>query len=182
VRQGSVTKEGESSIGGGADELFPELYRELRRLAAAQLRRERVGHTLQTTALVHEAYLRLVGRSGVTAADESGFFRAAAQTIRHVLVDHARRRAAQKRVGGRRRLELDSGIQAASEAAVDVLALDEALGKLHGLHPRQAEIVELRFFGGRSVPETAALLGVSPRTVEADWAMARAWLREVLVP
>jgi len=163
-----------------ANELFPDLYRELRRLAAGQLRRERAGHTLQTTALVHEAYLRLIGHAELDPEDASGFFQAAAQTIRRVLVDHARRRAADKRVGGRRRLALQSDVRVIERETVDVLALDEALAKLAALHTRQAEIVELRFFGGRSVPETAELLGVSRRTVEADWAMARAWLREEL--
>ncbi len=169
-----------TSAGCAVEGLAPEVYRELRRLAAGQLRRERAGHTLQTTALAHEAYLRLAGRAELDAPDASVFFRTASRTIRNVLVDHARRRQADKRLGGRRRLVLDSGVKVSEEDALDVLALDEALERLAELHPRQAEIVELRFFGGRSVPEVAALLDVSERTVEADWAMARAWLRGVL--
>ncbi len=153
---------------------------ELHSLAAKYLAGERPGHTLQPTALVHEAFLRLVGSPGVPAG-RSDFIALAATAMRRVLVDHARARKAAKRGGDRRRIALDAA-QAPGEdpGEVDVLALDESLERLAALDPRQARIVELRFFGGLGVEAVASVLGVSARTVEADWRMARAWLRREL--
>ena len=165
---------------GAAEEHFELLYRELRRLAANQLRRERVGHTLQPTALVHEAYVRLAQRSAADFGDARGFFRAAARAVRHILVDHARKRSADKRVEGRGRLALEDVVLVDEDSAVDLLVLNEALEKLGRLHARQAELVELRFFAGRSTAELARWFDVSTRTIEADWAMAKAFLREEL--
>ncbi len=155
---------------------------ELRALAAKYLAGERPGHTLQPTALVHEAFLRLTGSPGVPA-DRSEFIALAATSMRRVLVDHARARRAAKRGGDRRRappLALDGAAAKWDQPQVDLLALDEALEKLAALDPRQARIVELRFFGGLGVEAAAQVLGVSTRTVEADWRMARAWLRREL--
>lgn len=159
------------------------VYDELRDLAAAYLRRERAGHSLQPTALVHEAFIKLVDSSGLQATDRRHFFAIAANTMRRVLVEHARTRGAAKRGGGRHRVSL-TGVQAGGpESEVEVVALDEALKKLATFDERQARIVELRFFGGLAVDEVAELLGVSKRTVEGDWTMARAWLlRELTAP
>lgn len=159
------------------------VYDELRALAAAYLRRERAGHSLQPTALVHEAFIKLIDSSGIQATDRRHFFAIAANTMRRVLVEHARTRGAAKRGGGQQRVSL-TGIQDAKpDAEVEVVALDEALEKLAALDERQARIVELRFFGGLAVDEVAELLGVSKRTVEGDWTMARAWLlRELAEP
>ena len=164
---------GESAALAG---LTAMVYDELRALAAAYLRHERAGHSLQPTALVHEAFLKLIDSSGVQATDRRHFFAIAANTMRRVLVEHARTKGAAKRGGGQRRVSL-TGIQTAGpDAGVEIVALDEALQKLAALDERQARIVELRFFGGLSVDEVAELLGVSKRTVEGDWTMARAWL------
>ena len=159
------------------------VYDELRALAAAYLRRERAGHSLQPTALVHEAFIRLIDSSGIKATDRRHFFAIAANTMRRVLVEHARTRGAAKRGGGQQRVTL-TGIQDAKpDADFEVVALDEALKKLAALDERQARIVELRFFGGLEVEEVAHLLGVSKRTVEGDWTLARAWLyRELAAP
>ena len=159
------------------------VYDELRALAAAYLRRERAGHSLQPTALVHEAFIRLIDSSGIKATDRRHFFAIAANTMRRVLVEHARTRGAAKRGGGQQRVTL-TGIQDAKpDADFEVVALDEALKKLAALDERQARIVELRFFGGLEVEEVADLLGVSKRTVEGDWTLARAWLyRELAAP
>lgn len=152
------------------------VYDELRALAAAYLRRERTGHSLQPTALVHEAFIKLIDAEGLQATDRHHFFAIAANTMRRVLVEHARTRGAVKRGGGQRRVTL-TGIQAVKpDAEFEVVALDEALKKLAALDERQARIVELRFFGGLGVDEVAQLLGVSKRTVEGDWTLARAWL------
>ncbi len=152
---------------------------ELRSLASRYLAGERPGHTLQPTALVHEAFLRLAGKSGVPAG-RSEFIALAATSMRRVLVDHARARRAAKRGGERQRIALDAASPSDERTEVDLLALDESLERLAGLDQRQARIVELRFFGGLGVEAVAAVLGVSPRTVEADWRMARAWLRREL--
>ena len=159
------------------DRLIPLVYDELRQQAARYLRRERNGHTLNTTALVNEAYLRLVQAKEVRWQGRAHFFAIAANLMRRILVDHARRRDAEKRGGSNIRLTLDETIALAKESDVDLLAIDEALDKLATIDEMQARIVELRFFSGLSVEETAAALGVSPKTVKRDWSVARAWLR-----
>lgn len=158
------------------DRLVPLIYEELRVMAHRQLVGERPGHTLQTTALVHEAYARLVDDTRVTRRGGAYFFAAAARAMRQVLVDAARRRGARKRPGSRRRVTLDEETAAVDPFADELLDLEAALERLEGLEPRQARVVECRFFGGLGVEETAEALDVSPRTVKYDWAMARAWL------
>ena len=161
--------------------LFDVLYDELRRLAEAAMRRERPDHTLQPTALVHETYVRLADDSG-RFENRAHFFGVAASAMRRVLVDHARARGAQKRGGGEAPLNLDDldNLPGVPAAGVDLVALDDALSRLAALDPRQAQVVELRFFGGLSVEETAALLALSPRTVKREWQLARAWLKRAL--
>jgi RNA polymerase sigma factor (TIGR02999 family) len=161
--------------------LFRLLYQELHALAQGYLRRERPWHTLQATAIVHEAYVALSRGGERPWRERDHFLATAARAIRHVLVNHAEAHKAQKRGGGGPRVSLDEAPeQATPTSGVDVLALEEALARLERLDPRQSRIVELRFFGGLSVDEIARLLGVSPRTVDGDWAMARAWLRAEL--
>jgi RNA polymerase sigma factor (TIGR02999 family) len=159
------------------DKLIPLVYEELRRQAARYLRRERPGHTLQTTALIHEAYLRLVDAGDVHWQGRAHFFAIAANLMRRILVEHARRRDADKRGGSHIRVPLDEAVAVAGGTDVDLLAIDEALDRLAAIDPQQARVVELRFFSGLSVEETAAALGVSPKTVKRDWSVARAWLR-----
>ncbi|MEM0984521.1 MAG: ECF-type sigma factor [Planctomycetota bacterium] len=157
-----------------------DVYSELRKIAARYLQNERREHTLQPTALVHEAFLRLGGGSESLNADRRRFVATAARVMRNVLVDHARARNAEKRGGGRGR-SLDVDLAAVDEGrSADIEQLDEALTRLEALHPRQARVVELRFFGGLTVEDTAALLDSSVRTVERDWTVARAWLRREL--
>ena len=163
-----------------AAELFPIVYEELRRLAAAALRRERTDHTLQPTALVHEAFLRLAETPGASWENRAHFVAIAARVMRRVLVDHARGRNALKRGNGEIRVPIDDVDVPAVGQDVDLVALDDALARLAMLDERQARIVELRFFGGLSVPETAALIGASERTVKRDWQVARAWLTREL--
>lgn len=158
------------------DELMPLVYGELRRLAAHYMRGERAGHTLQTSALVNEAYLRLAGLEEVRWQDRAHFFAVAAQAMRRVLVDHARRRGNLKRGGEAHKVALDEALTVSSERAAEVVALDEALSRLAEVAPRKSRLVELRFFGGLSVEETAEVLQVSPGTVMRDWTFARAWL------
>lgn len=171
LRQAS---QGEDSA---ASRLMPLVYSELRRLAQHYLAQERSDHTLQATALVHEAYLKLVDQKQVQWQDRSHFFAVAAQAIRRILVDHARGKCRQKRGGGGPMAELSDDGVARLENQLDLVALDEALQKLTSLSERQAKIVELRFFGGLSIDEIAAALDSSARTVDGDWAMARAWLK-----
>jgi RNA polymerase sigma factor, TIGR02999 family len=163
------------------DRLLPLVYAELHRRANIAMRRENEGNTLQATALVHEAYLRLVDQDRIAWKNRAQFYGVAAQVMRRILIDHAREHLAQKRGGGAHQVTL-SGIEAAadSDEAVDVLALDEALQRLAQLDPRQARLVELRYFGGLSIEETAEALEVSPATVKREWATARAWLRREL--
>lgn len=166
-----------------ADRLLPFVYDELRDIARRYLQGERHNHTLQATALVHEAYLRLVDQTRTDWRDRAHFIAIAATMIRRTLIDHSRRRSAEKRGAGEPALSLaDSGHEIAAEesAGVDLLALDEALDELSRLDERQARVVELRFFGGLSVDESAEVLGVSPRTVDGDWRVARAWLKSKL--
>ena len=160
--------------------LFRRLYEELHVLAARHLQKERNNHTLQPTALVHEALLRLEDSGGVEYQDRTHFFAAAAQAMRRILVESARARIALKRGGDRQRVTLNEELLSTDEEEVDVLALDEALNRLAQLSERQARVVELRFFAGLKEQEVAAAIGVSERTVRNDWAVARAWLRREL--
>jgi RNA polymerase sigma factor (TIGR02999 family) len=163
-----------------AEKLMPLVYDELRALAAGALRRERAEHTLQPTALVHEAFLRLIDQSNAEYNSRTHFFAIGAQMIRRVLVDHARRHHAAKRGGHAERFTLTAMVEPGDNRQLDVIALDDALKRLAELDERQARVVELRFFGGLSVEQTADMLEVSPRTVEQDWRMARAWLKREL--
>jgi len=161
-------------------ELTPLVYSRLRQLAAAQLRREKPGHTLQSTALVHEAYLKLIDQTRVQWHDRNHFFAIAAQIIRRVLVNHARKRGSSKRGGGRTLLSLNESVAAQNAEDVDLLALDDALDNLARLDPQQARIIELRFFAGLTIEETAEVMGISTSTVNRDWTLARAWLKRAL--
>jgi RNA polymerase sigma factor (TIGR02999 family) len=170
----------ESGEPDAVERLVPLLYDELCDLAHRQLARERPGHSLQTTALVHEAYLKLADDTGVVRRGRAYFFAAASRAMRQVLVDHARRRRADKRGGGADLVTLDDDAGRTDAFAMELLDLDHALRALSERHPRHAHVVECRFFGGMSVEDTATALGVSPRTVKADWALARAWLHDAL--
>lgn len=165
---------------GPIDKLVPLILHELRAMAHRQLAREREPRTLQTTDLVHEAYLRLARDGAVTRHGRAYFYAAAARAMRQILVDAARRRNTARRGGGRHPISLDRAGPEIAAYGVELLALDEALQELARRHPRAARTVECRFFGGMSVVDTAAALGVSARTVKSDWAMARAWLYERL--
>lgn len=158
------------------DRLMPLVYAELRALADRSLRHERSGHTLQGTALVHEAYLKLVNQRQVRWQDRAHFFAVAAQLMRRILVDDARRHGAAKRGAGMPALALEEAHTPAPPAPVDWLALDRALDRLATIDARQARIVELRFFGGLTIEETAEVLQISPATVKNDWTLARSWL------
>ena len=161
--------------------LIPLVYKELRRLAGHYLRDERIGHTLQPTALVHEAYLRLVGQDRADWQNRAQFMGVAAQLMRRILVDYARQRVAAKRGGGAIKIDDERfDVGASTEQSEELLAVNEAVERLTELDPQQAQIVEMRYFGGLSVEETAEALGISPRTVKRDWAMALAWLRAEL--
>ena len=173
-----------SEMAGGdpeaLDRLRPVVYDNLRDLARRELRRERNDHTLSATAMVHEAYLRLVQLDNVSWEGRAHFFGAAAVAMRRILISYARTRNAQKRGGGAAHMPLEDVVVAARERPADVLALDEALERLKALNPRQAGVVECRFFAGMSLDETAAALGISNATVRRDWALARAWLNREL--
>lgn len=162
------------------DQLVPVLYNELRKLAAYYLRQERSNHTLQATALVHEAYLRLIDQRAVEWQNRSHFFAVAAQVMRRILLDYARSHQAVKRGGPSPKISLDDAMVYCEEQAAQLVALDELLTRLSSMDPQQGRIVELRFFGGMSVEETAELLGISPRTVKRDWAMAKLWFAREL--
>jgi RNA polymerase sigma factor (TIGR02999 family) len=157
--------------------LIPLVYDELRRVARRHLWRERPDHTLQSAALVNEAYLRLVRQAAPQLENRAQFFGMAAQMMRHILVDHARRRLASKRGGDVPRITLDAELSPAQQTETDLVALDDALAKLGSLDPQQVRIIEFRFFGGLSIEETAEVVGVSPATVKREWATARAWLQ-----
>lgn len=159
------------------DELIPAVYAELRQMARRRLALERPDHSLQSAALVNEAYLRLVRQESPHWQSRAHFFGVAAHLMRQILVDHARRRLAAKRGGGVTRLALDADLTPATATEIDLLALDDALAKLAALDARQAQLVELRFFSGLSIEDTAVAMGVSPATVKREWATARAWLR-----
>jgi RNA polymerase sigma factor (TIGR02999 family) len=161
------------------EQLLQVVYDELHTIAGRHLRRERPGHTLQPTALVHEAYLRLVGGNGLSAVDRVHFLRAASRAMRQALVDHARARGAVKRGGGLA-VTLDEAIAGHEAPIIDMLALDDALTRLGAAEPRWAQVVELKFFSGLDVPDIAHALGVSAATVKRDWQFARAWLAREL--
>jgi RNA polymerase sigma factor (TIGR02999 family) len=158
------------------EELMPIVYDELRRLANHYLRQERKDHTLQSTALVNEAYLRLAGQSPPQWQNRAHFFGIAARVMRQILVEYARGRSAAKRGGGATKITLDNTIALPQQINVDVVALDKALSELSQLDEQQGRIVELRFFGGLTIEDTSEVLGVSPATVKRDWVTARAWL------
>jgi RNA polymerase sigma factor (TIGR02999 family) len=156
--------------------LVPLVYDDLRQLARRSLRREQPGHTLQPTALVHEAYARLLDQNRVEWRNRTHFFAVAAQTMRRVLVDHARKRKASRRGGGDLRLSLDEALAAGHDRDVDLVSLDHALRGLTAIDAVQGRIVELRYFGGLTIEEAAEVLSISPATVKRDWTVARAWL------
>jgi RNA polymerase sigma factor (TIGR02999 family) len=162
------------------DRLIPLVHGELRRVARAHFRREPPGHTLQATALVHEVYLRLVTLDRITLNDRTHFFAVAARLMRQVLVDHARRKRADKRAGAATMMSLDEVSPVSSTPIVDVLALDQALDALSSRDARQCRVVELRYFAGLSIDETAEAIGVSTATVEREWTIAKAWLHRRL--
>jgi len=162
------------------DALVPLVYDELRKIARRCLASQRADHTLQPTALVHEAYLRLARRDSLDWRDRVHFFAMAAQMMRQILVDHARKQAAAKRGGNAITLVIDEALVASKESNLDVLALDAAMTKLASLDPRQCQIVELRFFGGLSIEETAQVVNISPATTKREWATARLWLHQAM--
>lgn len=158
------------------DALIPLIYAELRRLARKHLRTERPDHTLQSAALVNEAYLRLVRQNAPQFENRAQFFGLAAQLMRHILIDHARNKLRAKRGAGAPRIALDPELTPAQKQEIDLASLEIALGKLAAMDSQQSRLVELRFFGGLSIEETAAVMGISPATVKREWATARAWL------
>lgn len=162
------------------DRILPIVYDELRRQAARYLRRERAGHTLQTTALINEAYIRLVDQKNVRWQNRAHFFGIAAQLMRRILVDHSRTKGRAKRGGSDVRVSLSDANLIANQRDIEVIAVDEALARLAQIDEQQSKVVELRFFGGLTVEETAEVLKISPATVKRDWSMAKAWLhREI---
>ncbi len=182
-KSGEVTQLLESWRGGeeqALGELLPLVYKELRTLANRYLRKERAGHTLQSTALVHEAFLRLVDQKRARVENRNHFFAVASQAMRRVLVDHARRDRAGKRIGAYDKVALDQAPELAIESDSEILAIHQALERLSEIHPRQANLVELRYFGGLTNPEAAEVLDVSLATIERDWQVARIWLRRQL--
>ena len=165
-----------------ADQFMPVIYDELRRQAHRFLNRERANHTLQTTALVHEAYLRLTEQRDVSWQNRAQFFGLAAQMMRRILVNYAVNRKRDKRGGSAERLQLDETIQIqAADKSIDLIQLDEALNRLAKLDERQARVIELRYFGGLSIEETAEVMAISPATVKREWNMAKTWLRSELI-
>ena len=162
------------------DELMPLVYQELRRVARQCMNRERADHTLQTSALINEAYLRLADQTNIHWQGRAHFFGIAARLMRQILVDYARRRGYAKRGGDVRRVDMDKAVVISGERAAEVVALDDALKSLAEIDPRKSQVVELRFFGGLSIEETAEVLGVSEGTVRRDWALAKAWLHDAI--
>jgi RNA polymerase sigma factor (TIGR02999 family) len=163
------------------DKLLPLVHAELRRIARRQMSQERPGHTLQATALVNEAYLKLAGQQGFEWQNRAHFFAVAAQVMRHILIDHARAHARDKRGGGAIQVSLDETALLAEDQAEHFIALDEALRSLEIVDPQKSKIVELRYFGGLSIEETADVLNISPRTVRREWQRAKAWLYRLIV-
>ena len=183
VKQHEITELLEQwSVGNQSalDRLYPLVYEELRRLARSYMKREQKGHTLQTTALINEAYVRLVDQHNVHWQNRSHFFAISAQIMRRILVDHARRYLQAKRGGGALRVSLDEVMIVASERSEEVLMLDEALGNLARVDPRRCQVVELRYFAGLNNEEIASVLKISENTVMRDWNLARAWLYQQL--
>ena len=170
-------REGDSRA---TNELLPLVYDRLRALAQELMEQERAGHTLQATALVHEAYLKLVDQQRARWQDRAHFFAVAAQAIRRILVDYARGHGRAKRGGGRAKVMLNEELAASYDEVIDVVALDEALAQLAASHPQHARITEMRFFAGLTIEESAAVLGMSTRTVDRHWRYARAWLYRAL--
>lgn len=164
------------------DKLMPLIYEELRKMARRYMRGQNPGHTLQTTALIHEAYLRMVNQKEKHFENRAHFFGVAAQAMRHILVDYARARQADKRGGGARPISLEEAALVTQERAAELVAFDDALKELETLSKRQSRVVELRYFGGMSVEETASVLAVSSDTVMRDWSMAKTWLHRALRP
>ncbi|PYS99490.1 MAG: RNA polymerase subunit sigma-70 [Acidobacteria bacterium] len=178
-RQPEITRILRAWSGGdreAVDSLMPLVYDELHKVAAQYLRKQRPDHTLQPTALVNEAYLKLIDISSVSWQDRAHFFAVASQTMRHVLVDHARSRKRDKRGGGAQKVSLDEAISFSQGNEVDLLSLDESMRELAAMDEQQSRIVELRFFGGLTVEETAVVLHISPATVKREWRIAKAWL------
>lgn len=174
---GRQENDGRGSMANANTQLPAEVYEQLRAVARSMMLNARHGHTLQATAVANEAWIRLY-RSGVTISDRGAWFGLASRVIRQVLVDHARRKSRQKRGGGATVLSLDDRSAPDAQNSIDLVALDEALKELAAFGPRQARVVELRFFGGMTMSEIAEVIGVSKRTIENDWAAARAWLRQ----
>jgi RNA polymerase sigma factor (TIGR02999 family) len=164
-----------------AGELLPLVYQELRKLAGQRMRSEPRNHTLDATALVHEAYIRLVGNQDPGWQNRGHFFASAAEAMRRILIDSARRRLARKRAGHRQRVDIDALQIAAPEPDDQILAIDEALKKLQTVHPQAAQLVQLKYFAGLSLPEIALAMGLSPRTVDRQWAFARAWIHQEIL-
>lgn len=162
------------------DKLMPVVYQELRRMASYYMRRERAGHTLQTSALVNEAYLRLIDYKRMSWQNRAHFFAVAAQAMRRILVEHARARRVEKRGGGAQKVSLDEAALVSATQAAELVALDEALASLEELDARKARIVELRYIGGLSVEEAAEVLAISPATVQREWRAAKAWLYRMM--
>ncbi|MEK6282455.1 MAG: sigma-70 family RNA polymerase sigma factor [Acidobacteriota bacterium] len=162
------------------DKLFPLVHAELRRIARRQMSQERAGHTLQATALVNEAYLKLAGQEGFEWHDRAHFYAVCAQVMRHILIDHARGHARDKRGGGAIQVSLNEVAVMPAEQAGDFVALDEALRALEAIDPQKGRLVELRYFGGLSIEETAEVLKISPRTVRREWRRAKAWLYRMI--
>ena len=162
------------------DKLFPLVHSELRRIAQRQMSQERPGHTLQATALVNEAYLKLAGQQGFDWQNRAHFFAVCAQVMRHILIDHARAHARDKRGGGAVKVSLNDALVVAEDQASHFIALDEALRVLERLDPQKGKIVELRYFGGLSVEEVGEVMNVSPRTVRREWQRAKAWLYRMM--
>jgi RNA polymerase sigma factor (TIGR02999 family) len=180
-RQPDITRILRAWSGGNrdaVDDLMPLVYDELHKVAAQYLRKQRPDHTLQPTALVNEAYLKLIDISTVSWEDRAHFFAVASQTMRHVLVDHARGRNREKRGGGAQKVSLDEAVSFANSQEVDLLLLDDAMRELAAIDAQQSRIVELRFFGGLTVEETAVVLHISPATVKREWRIAKAWLHK----
>ena len=162
------------------DKLFPLVHSELRRIAQRQMSQERPGHTLQATALVNEAYLKLAGQQGFDWQNRAHFFAVCAQVMRHILIDHARAHARDKRGGGAVKVSLNDALVVAADQAAHFIALDEALRVLERLDPQKGKIVELRYFGGLSIEEAAEVMNISPRTVRREWQRAKAWLYRMM--
>jgi RNA polymerase sigma factor (TIGR02999 family) len=176
----ALLKDWERGDAAALEKLIPIVYDELRRLARRTLRNERIGHTLQPTALVNEVYLRLMKQRAATWENRAQFFAVASQIMRRILVDHARAQLSAKRGGAMTRLSLSEALDGEFGAELEVLAIDDSLKRLAELDPDQARIVELRFFGGLTVEETAQALNRSPRTIKREWRLAKAWLRREL--